>query len=167
MISISTNLKAAIRKNINTYFIINSASGVIFALIGIVLLALTLGQIVPLGSRNVLRVVGVILLLIGIGNTYYYWRKRVDIVAMIEHDPKRIVWVYKKINTGSVSGVKVVQFSFVMFGLDNKQLVQVRLPDQDAGQLLKELAAKLDHTTFGYSPELERKFKNNPQELLR
>ncbi len=115
---------------------------------------------------SILRLVGIILLAVGAGNSLYYWRRRTDIADLVEQHPKRIVWVYKKVSSSSMYGVTVARFSFLIFGLDNKRRVQVRLPARDADRLLEELSIKLDHITFGYSPELERKYRKNPQALL-
>lgn len=56
---------------------------------------------------------------------------------------------------------------FVVFGLDNKRRVQVRLPARDADRLIEELIAQLPRATFDYSAELERRYKNNPQDLRK
>lgn len=163
---ISTNLKEAIRKNANAYFIINFSAGIFFAAIGLAVVTVAIGQVAPPQWNTVLLVTGLILLAVGVGNAYYYWKRRIDIADFVERHPERVVWVYKKVSVGSMYGITIARFSFVIFGLDNKRRVQVRLRARDADRLLNELKAGLAHTTFGYSPELERRYKNNPRELL-
>ncbi len=167
MTIISSSLKEALRKNTNTYFMINFSAGIFFAVIGIAVVAAAIFQVATPRWNVILWWVGIILLAAGVGNSFYYWKRRMDIADFIERHPKRVVWVYKKVSSGSLYGATVARFSFVIFGLDDKRRVQVRLSARDADRLLEELKAKLDHTTFGYSPELERKYRDDPQELLR
>lgn len=166
MIAMSDNLKVALRKNANASLAINVSSGVVFALLGVA--AIMIGWIVGAPESRVWIVLaGAVMLAIGATTVWYYWKRRVDIVELLEEHPERVVWVYKKISTGSVSGVTVARFLFVVFGLDNKRLVEVRLPARDVDRLLEELHAQLRHATFGYSAELEREYRNNPQNLRR
>ncbi len=166
MVLISDNLKQSIRKNVNFYFVTNLAAGVIFVLIGIVVIGV--GLVVDASeSRIWIWLAGVVMLAIGVGDVWYYWKTRVDIVELLESQPERVVWVYKRVSTGAVHGVTVARFYFVVFGLDNKRRVQVRLPARDADRLIEELVTQLPRATFGYSAELERRYKNNPQDLRK
>jgi hypothetical protein len=160
MAVIPSELKAAIRKNVQTYFVINFSAGVFFALIGAVMLAAA-------KSNGALALAGTVILLIGAANAYVYWQRRIDIPDLLEQTPQRVVWVYKKVSSGSAYGVTVARFSFVIFALDNKRRVQVRLPARDADRLLDILQAELTHATFGYSRELERQYKSDPKSLRK
>lgn len=166
MIIVSDNLKAALRKNANAYLIINVSTGVVLALFGIV--TIVSGWIAGTPeSRIWIVLAGLIMLATGVATAWYYWKTRVDVVALLEEHPERVVWVYKQISTGTAYGLTVARFSFVVFGLDDKHRVAVRLPAQDADRLIEELNAQLHHATFGYSAELERRYRNNPQDLRR
>ncbi len=162
---ISDDLRQAIKRNTRAYFLINFSAGVVFGLIGIVVMAIAL-QAEP-ASRTTWLIVGIVLLAVGVGDCLYYWRTRVDVTDLIERHPRRIVWVYKKVNVASPYGIEFTRFHFLMFGLDNKRRVQVRLSARDADRLIGELQSALPHATFGYTPELERKYKSDPQALLR
>lgn len=164
MIIVSDNLKAALRKNANAYLVINVSAGVVFALLGIA--AVVIGWIAGTPESHIWIVLaGLVMLAIGVATAWYYWKTRVDVVALLEEHPERVVWVYKEISTGTAYGVTVARFSFVVFGLDDKHRVRVRLAARDADRLIEELNAQLRHATFGYSAELERRYKNNPQDL--
>ncbi|HOT92636.1 MAG TPA: hypothetical protein PLJ78_17605 [Anaerolineae bacterium] len=164
MVAISENLKAALRRNANVYLVINISAGIVLALLGCITSVIGL---VSDAQKCLTALVGVLMLAMGVGIAWYYWKRRVDVVALLEEHPERVVWVYKKLSIGAAYGVAIFPFWFVVFGLEDKHRVAVRLPARDADRLIEELKTQLRHATFGYSAELERRYGNNPQDLRR
>lgn len=69
--------------------------------------------------------------------------------------------------TGKANGIKVAQFQFVMFGLRNKRLVQVRMSPALVEALLEQMPKGLGHASLGYTPELAKTFRQDPLALLK
>lgn len=164
---LNPDLLRDIRKSYNALFFINLTSGFIFVAIGVICLLSSLFVSATNGLPGFLRLVGIILILIGAINTYYYQSRRVDIARLLAEDPQQIVWIYRQINTGKVSGVQVAQLQFIVFGLRNKRRVPIRLPPSAINLLLGEIPIHLPHVTLGYSQTTEKTFRENPDALLR
>lgn len=164
---LNPDLLHAIRKSYSSLFFINLMSGFIFAAIGVICLLSQLFITATNGLQGFLRLVGMILILIGVINTYYYQSRHVDIARLLVEDPQQVVWIYRQINTGKVSGVQVAQFQFIVFGLRNKRRIPVRLPASAINLLLEDIPMHLPHVTLGYSQETEKTFRESPDALLR
>lgn len=163
---LNPTLLKSIRNSYNAVFFTNIGTGIIFVLIG---LGCVIGSlfVTPPGPQGPLLWGGLIALAAGVINCVYYQSKRVDIVDILTQDPQQIVWIYRQVNTGKVSGVQVAQFQFIVFGLRNKQRVPVRLSAAAVDTLLAEIPAQLPHVTLGYSPEFMKVFRRDPDALFQ
>lgn len=164
---LNTDLLRVIRKSYDSLFFVNLSSGIIFAVVGCVCIISSLFITSTEGLRGFLLVLSVIMILVGVINTYYYQSRRVDLPRLLAEDPQQIVWIYRQVNTGAVSGIQVAQFQFIVFGLRNKRRVPVRLPASAINLLLEEIPIYLPHVTLGYSRDIEKAFRENPDALLR
>ncbi len=90
-----------------------------------------------------------------------------DIARLLIDAPQDVVWFYKKISTGSVSGVRVARFEFLVFGLANKKTVEVKLTPAIVASALEGAARLVPHATTGFSRELGKAFKTNPRDLAK
>ena len=158
-------LLAALRKSQNKFLMTNLIGCVIFILAG-------LGMIVGAlfadeNSKATLFWVGLGTLVLGSLITFYYYWKHVDIADLLANEPQQIVWIYRQVNSVKSYGVAVAQFQFLMFGLQNKRLVQVRVPLSLVEALLEQIPQNLGHVSLGYAPELAKMFRQNPLALMR
>lgn len=156
-----------IQLSYNNLFRINLASGIIFAVVGV---AASIGSFFVTttnGLKGFLLLIGIICIVAGLMNTYYYQSRHIDIAKLLLDHPQKIVWIYRQMNTAKVSGVQVAQFQFIVFGLRNKQRVRVRLPMTAVHALLEEVPTHFAHVTLGYNADLEKTFRQNPEALLR
>ena len=90
-----------------------------------------------------------------------------NIAKILAETPKDVVWLYKKVQTGSVSGVRVARFEFLVFGLANKKLVAVKLKPEIVKESLGDAATLAPHATVGYSRKMATVYKNNPLDLQK
>lgn len=158
-------LLAALRKSQNRFLMTNLMACVIFILAG---LGMIIGAFFSeAGINATLLWAGLGVLVVGILSTLYYYWKHVDIAKILANEPQQIVWVYRLTKTGKASGVTVAQFQFLMFGLQNKRLVQVRMTPSLVDTLLQQIPHSLGHASLGYTPELEKTFRENPLALLQ
>jgi len=143
---------------------VNFGTGVIFIVLGI-------GTIVgsffapPTGLRGFLLGLGLIMIAAGAVNCAYYKSRYVDLADILSHNPERVVWVYRRVNTARVSGAQVAQFQFIVFGLADRRQLQVRLPATVVDGLIQQIPQTLPGVTLGYSSELARQFRQNPESL--
>ncbi len=146
---------------------VNFGSGIVFIVLG--LGAIVGGLLVNSdnGLGGFLIGLGVVMMAAGVLNCLYYRSRYVDLPELLTQRPEQVVWVYRRINTGSVSGVQVAQFSFIVFGLRDRRQIQVRLPAKALEYLLQQVPQVLPHATVGYTPEYAKQFRQNPETLIR
>ena len=90
-----------------------------------------------------------------------------NIAKILAEAPKDVVWMYKKVSTAKVSGVRVARFEFLVFGLTNKKRVEVKLPKEVVKAALESAQTLVPHATVGYTKKHETMFKHSPAELAR
>jgi hypothetical protein len=160
----SPEMLRVISQSQQSLYRVNFGSGVIFIVLG---MAAMVGSFFapPTGLRGFLLGLGLVAIAAGAVNCAYYKTRYVDIATVLSQDPARVVWVYRRVNTARVSGVQVAQFQFIVFGLDNRRQVQVRLPVAAVDALLQARPQALPGVTLGYSHELAQKFRQDPRSL--
>lgn len=163
----SPDLMDIIRRSQQSLYRVNFASGVVFGLLGMGAIAGSFFVTTTNGLKGFLWLLGLAMIAAGIANCIYYKSRYVDIAQVLTQDPQQVVWVYRRVNTGRVSGIQVAQFSFIVFGLRNKRQIPVRLPGNAVDYLLVQLPQILPQVTIGYSPEHAKTFRQNPAALAR
>jgi hypothetical protein len=163
----SSELLNVIHRSQQSLYRVNFGSGVVFVILGVGAIVGSLFVTTTNGLKGFLLLLGIVMVAAGIANCVYYRSRHIDIAQVLTNHPEQVVWVYRRVNTGRVSGVQVAQFSFVVFGLRNKRQVPVRLPGNAIDFLLQQLPQVLPQVTLGYSPEYAKAFRDNPEALIR
>lgn len=161
----SSELLDVIHRSQNSLHRVNFASGIVFMALGLAAIAGSFFVTTTNGLKGFLWLVGLGAIAAGLANCIYYQLRCVDIAEVLTHDPQQVVWVYRRVNTGRVSGVQVAQFNFIVFGFRSKRQVPVRLPSHAVDFLMQQLPKALPHVTVGYSPEYAKAFRQNPDAL--
>lgn len=118
------------------------------------------------GTANVIWWVGIIAMLVGaILVAQKTWFAKPDIAHMLQNRPQKVVWLYKKVSTGEMTGVQIARFEFLVFGLDTGKRVEVKLGSDVLRQALEHARTLTPYATVGYTAERERSFKKDPTSL--
>jgi hypothetical protein len=84
--------------------------------------------------------------------------RRNPIVELVTERPGEIAWVYEQVTRGR-GGVTVL--TAILKKADGKS-VDIRLTQADAGPVLAEIARRAPHAARGFSPEIEKQYRENP-----
>ena len=160
----SSELLDIIHKRARNKTVSNAVMGGLFALGGV---GAIVGGLMSEGGSNdgfLLGLGGGLVLFGGLGALWYVQR-HIDLASILKTEPTRVVWVYLKHSTASVSAVRIARFNFVVFGLSNKRRVEIRMNAEHTQRTLQEARAVLPHAAHGYSRNLEQVFRKDPSAL--
>ncbi|MBD3362254.1 hypothetical protein GF362_00870 [Candidatus Dojkabacteria bacterium] len=161
----------------------NQAVKSILIIISSILLVI-LSNIYVIKSENILFfAVGIISLLILFVNLFlrlrdvYTYRsyKNFWLTHRIKNKPRSLVWVYnRKIGLANywMRTVKNPNFrraviNFIVLGTIEGRKIAIRVNEDDLPKYMDIFGSLNERSSVGYSDELQRKFENNPAELLQ
>jgi hypothetical protein len=97
-----------------------------------------------------------------------FWRPESSpLFQLLTQASKNIVWIYLFEVRLSPFGIDFKKELNFCFGLMNRDMLQIRIPEKDAQKLMENLEIILLHTSFGYSKEKEQLFGIHPELLLK
>lgn len=87
------------------------------------------------------------------------------LVALLKYQPDTIVWVYSLVIERLPFGFQFFPSCTMYFKLADGDELSVGLPRQKVKMVSRVLNRVLPHATFGYTPEREAQFHQNPETL--
>ncbi|MFA6527922.1 MAG: hypothetical protein WCT46_00050 [Candidatus Gracilibacteria bacterium] len=110
------------------------------------------------------RILGVFFFLVGIC-MFYVVRKSDRILNSIYGSPETLVWIFKQ-DVVYKSGARTNN-SNIMFNFSDGKTVPLNLSANLADEVLVYLMGKLPKTRFGYSEDIQLRYKQNPGSLIK
>lgn len=91
------------------------------------------------------------------------------ILKVLVNQPDDLVWIYTQVTTGSVrapgTSIGVGVYYHVHFNLLDGTSAKVWLKQPDADRLFQLLMQEFPDLTYGYSEEIKKMYKDDPQYL--
>ena len=95
----------------------------------------------------------------------YWYPERSPLMEMLRDRAGEIVWIYEQQINSTAGGIAVARAYNIRLQLDSGKGYTLSVAGPDRDQVLTILAELAPRATFGYSRELARQYKRNPQSL--
>ena len=122
-------------------------------------------------GEGVLRLLGGLLFLTGVGFTYDLLRngqlEQTPLLVLLREQPERIVWIYSVTTQRMPFGLHFGNSGLMYFKLIDGQELSLSLPEHRLRPVSESLNTYLPHVTFGYTKDREQWYMANPELLLR
>ena len=120
---------------------------------------------------NFLTVAGLVAAVLGLRYLYRYGRvyrvENEQLLRLLSDHPRQIVWVYSVVTERHPFGFRLMSGGVMYFKLADGDDVSVAMSPGDLRLVSRFLNRVLPHAVFGYTPERERMFRDDPGLLIR
>ncbi len=86
---------------------------------------------------------------------------------ILRHQPRRIVWIYGVVTEHLPFGLSILRTGIIYVKLIDSEEITVSVKPEKMTLVLHTLRRLLPHATFGYSPDIARRYELEPEYLLR
>ena len=90
-----------------------------------------------------------------------------ELMKVLLQKPKKIVWVYSIVTNRMPFGFQFSKSGVMYFKMIDGKEISIGMSAKELKIVSRFLNRMLPHATFGYSPEKEQRYQENPELLVR